>query len=539
MKDAIQMGKRVFCKWSFRLLAAAILTAASVGARADFTGVPGVLSAPVILYDDGGNPLPDGEYGVTVTFKGSDGATLFEERHAASVVNGVAALTLGAGDAADADEYSGGLSGDIFLASDEITVEIRVDGLSIVQEAAVLGSQPYAFVSDYAIGVAPDAVTGTSIRDGSVTENDLEPSFLAALRPFLEVSVGGEEGGSAAVLTADVITVGADSTFDNSAAMTVDGVLRDLDASLSSLRAVEFPDLLGEVGAELEGHAQAASGVHGVIGDLVGTSDVQAVSNKVLDETNVISGSAIRVGEIGESYIADEIARDSELAFANLSGELSDSQIPSAIARDTELAFSNLNGMASDSQIPSAIVRDSELTFSNLSGAASDSQIPSTIARDSELSFSNLSGAASDAQIPSSIARDAELAFSSLSGSASDSQIPSAIARDSELAFSNLAGTASASQIPSSLKPFAYGTFSRPSGGTCSGFNVDSDCTFSTNASSSTYYVLITAQASLSCGGYAGGCYVSSKSTSSFAITCQCPTGGSLNPQLDFVVFQQ
>lgn len=557
-------------------------------ARAGISTVPALISAPVALYDDGGNLLPDGEYGVTVTLKGSDGGILFEERQEAVVVNGVTALTIGSGDAVDVGGPSGGLSDDIFLTSDEVTVEIAVDGLPIVQEIAVFGSQPYAFVSDYALRVAPDAISGESIRDGSVTENDLEPSFLASLQasPF-QTSASDEDGESEIVLTADSVAVSSDSTFDNSSSETVEGVLRDLDAALASLFDMDLQGVFANLESAVEANENAVSGVHGVIGDVVGTSDVQELSNKILDETNSISGAAIKDGIVAEEFIADEIARDEEFVFTNFSGEIddsqipstiardeelafaslsgsisdsqipstitrdeelmftslsgsiSDSQIPSSITRDTELAFTNLSGSISDSQIPSSIARDAELAFTSLSGSISDSQIPSSIARDAELAFSSLSGSVSDSQIPSSITRDTELAFSSLSGSISDSQIPSSIARDSELAFSSLSGSVSASQVPSSLKPFAYGTFSRPSGGSCSGYNVDSDCTFTTNASDSSYYVAITALGSLSCGSYAGACYVSSKSTSSFAITCQCPSGGSINPQLDFVVFHQ
>jgi hypothetical protein len=570
-------------------ISCATLMAMTPVARAGLTSVPGLISAPVALYDDGGNVLPDGEYGVTLTLKGADGEILFEERQDALVVNGVAALTIGAGEAVETGGSSGGLSNDIFLASEEVTVEIAVDGLPIVQEIAVFGSQPYAFISDYALRVAPDAVSGESIRDGSVTANDLEPSFLASLQasPFQDLASDDDGGEAAIVLTADSVAVSSDSTFDNSSAATVEGVLRDLDAALASLFDMDFQNALTGVESTIEAYEEAASGVHGIVGDVVGTSDVQAISNKTLDGTNSISGSALNNGIVAESYIADEIARDAELTFSGLggsisdnqipssiardeeltfsgltgsisdeqipssiardveltfsglSGSISDEQIPSSIARDSELAFSGLSGSISDSQIPSSMTRDSELTFSGLSGSISDSQIPSSITRDAELTFSGLSGSISDSQIPSTIVRDSELAFSGLSGSISDSQIPSSIARDSELAFSNLSGSASASQIPSSLKPFAYGTLSSPSGGTCSGYNVDSDCTFTTNPSDSSYYVAITALGSMSCGSYAGACYVSSKSVSSFSVSCQCPSGGSISPRLDFMVFHQ
>lgn len=625
---------------------------------AAIANVPPVLTAPMIFYDEGGNVLADGSYGVMIKLKDAAGTVLYAEEQVANVVDGAAALSVGLGFEVGSNYAvaAAGLALDVFQTDGDVMVEITVAGQSTTHTAAVLGSQPYAFVAEYAIGVAPDAVTSSAIADGVIVAADLDPTLLSSLQSTLAVDTDGE------AVTAANITVASDIGLNNSGAATVHGVLQDLDSALESLRDIDLAQSLENVAenylnkdgslamtadldlgghdlanvgliggvdvavlrtevsdldgsfatdGELTEHAALTAGVHGLsdASALVGTTEAQNLQNKILDDTNSVAGEAIDSGIVDEAFIDEdltrdaelifenvagtlaetqipaEIARDDELTFENLSGTLADAQIPTEIVRDSELSFENLAGSLDESQIPSEIVRDSELTFGNLSGSLSDSQIPTTITRDSELLFSNLSGALSDAQIPATIARVSELSFSSLSGTISESQLPSGVATDSEVSVSYLSKTGDTlngtltiananiimssgytvdgvdvsalsgevsdhesridtleddaaieeSEVPAAIRPFAYGSFYRS---VCTGYNMDSDCTFTTNASNDDYYVVLTPQGSVTCGSYAGECHVSAKASTGFTVNCTCPGSGSTwNTTVDFLVF--
>ena len=413
-------------------------------ASALITNVPPVLTAPMVFYDEGGNVLADGSYGVTIELKDIQAAVLYEEEQVVSVVNGVAALSIGLGSEVGSD-YSlaaAGLSLDVFQTGGDVTVEIMVEGQSTTHTAAILGSQPYAFISEYALSVAPDVVSSVGIMDGTIVSADLDPAFLLSLQTTMADDASDDVLHDADL--AQSLEVVAETYLNKDGSLIMTGNL-DLGGNdvtnIGSIDGVDVAALRTEVNNldavfatndELATHAALTVGVHGLSETslLVGTTQSQTLQNKFMDATNSISGEAIDSGIIDEARIDSDLARDSEV---------------SSLSEEVTVHESRIDTLEEDAEI----LED---------------------------------------------------------------------------------------EVPAPIRPFAYGNMRRT---TCSGYNIDSDCTFTTDSSHDDYYVIMTPQGSAGCGSYAGECRVLSKATTGFTIQCTCPSGGTWNPTVDFLVFSK
>lgn len=195
----------------------------SFSARAEITNIPNMMSAPVVLYDEANNVLSDGDYLVTITLSDFEGQVLYSEEQQTKVFNGAAHLSIGQGYVAGSNltVSTGGLSTEVFRHDGEISFTVQVQGQLNPQEITVLGSQPYAFVSDHALTVANDAVTSLQIRDGSITRDDISALFLQELFP--ELNAGG-------------VLIDDDLQFSNIQGTTVGSALLALDTAVGNLQ---------------------------------------------------------------------------------------------------------------------------------------------------------------------------------------------------------------------------------------------------------------------------------------------------------------
>lgn len=318
--------------------------------------VPGIISAPVLLYDEGNNLLETGEYGLIVAFKDALGITLFTEEHLVRVDRGAALISIGNGFAVGSSYKlaSGGLNVDVFNSDTDITVEILVEGQSKVQELTNLGSQPYSFISQRAMSVSKDAITSHQIKDGTIRKEDLEESFLEEIKSKSNVVVTNEKGEPISTeINASHVEVNASLGLNNSSGSSLDLVLRGFDTAIDTIRETDLDQSIKVVNTEinttkaqvttlqtsLNSHSSNVQFVHGVTSPIVGVSDAQNIKNKTLDASNNISGDAINTGTIAENLVAPTIARDSELNFNNFSGSLSSAQFPTNLAKD--ITFDN------------------------------------------------------------------------------------------------------------------------------------------------------------------------------------------------------
>lgn len=380
-------------------------------AKASLDQVPGVISAPVVLYDEGSNLLSDGEYSVIVAFKDAFDATLFTEEQLVQVRNGVALISIGNGYAVGSgfSTSSGGLNAATFDVGTDVTVEILVEGQSLPQELTVLGSQPYSFIAQKAMSVADETITSTQIKNGSVHEEDLDEALLEELRSSSPVLVQDDSGEYQAIdLNASQVEVDADIGLNNASGTSLDSVLRDLDTAIDTLRGTDLDqsvDAVNEsidtVNSTIESHSDAISGVHGVTGNIVGTSDTQSLQNKTIDSTNNIVGEAITSGSISSSRIPSLVEHTEATsgvhgAVGSIVGTTNTQTLQNKTVDSTNSVTGDAikSGTVADAHIASTITRDSELTFSNLSGSLATAQFPDTLGKNITFDDASCSGGA-------------------------------------------------------------------------------------------------------------------------------------------------
>lgn len=246
----------------FILLALTLISITS-NLYANMSTVPNVLTAPVVLYDEGGNPLEDGSYTVLVSLKDYEGHTLYDEEQQVEVVNHVVSLLIGQGyvPGSSLSAPAGGLTKEIFDVQGDVTVEIQVSGVQNAQETAILTSQPYSFISEKALTVSDAAITTHSIKDGTITADDLNESFLDELKSSQLVNEDGE------TITAKSIPVTSDANFANSGSSNVQGVLKDFDLSINAIKQLDVGTLgtdVDELSTTLSTHMNNQSNPHGV-----------------------------------------------------------------------------------------------------------------------------------------------------------------------------------------------------------------------------------------------------------------------------------
>ncbi len=453
------------------ILVIAILFA--MPARAGLDQVPGVISAPVVLYDEGSNLLSDGEYSVIVAFKDAFDATLFSEEQLVQVRNGVALISIGNGYAVGSgySTSSGGLNAATFDVGTDVAVEILVEGQSLPQELTVLGSQPYSFIAQKAMSVADETITSSQIKDGSIHEEDLDEALLDELRSSSPVLVQDDSGEYQAIdLNASQVEVDADIGLNNASGTSLDSVLRDLDTAIDTLRGTDLDqsvdavnDSIDTVNSTIESHSDAVSGVHGVMGDIVGTSDTQSLQNKTIDSTNNIVGEAITSGSISDSRIPALVEHlDASTGIHGVAGSVVGTTDTQSLQNKTFDATNNIVGEAitsgsiSGSRIPS-LVEHTEAT-SGVHGA-----VGSIVGTTNTQTLQNKT-----VDSTNSVTGDAIK-----SGTVADARIASTITRDTELAFSNLSGTLATAQFPDSLGKNITFDDASCSGGVCKIDNVD------------------------------------------------------------------
>lgn len=216
--------------------------------------VPPLIAAPMVLLDEANNTLEDGDYHVIVRLANSIGSVLYQEEHLVRVFKGVAHLSLGGGYAVGSDDAAsaGGLSYDLFLEDGDISVEVLVEGQLTPQILTILGSQPYAFVSDYAMNVPMGSVTSSHIANSTIKPEDLDPQFLQELLSSNNDTTSESFSGT---ITSTNVLVSSQLGLNNATGSSLNEVLRGLDRSIDTVRDVHLDqkfNLLDQANSSLE-----------------------------------------------------------------------------------------------------------------------------------------------------------------------------------------------------------------------------------------------------------------------------------------------
>lgn len=264
--------------------------------------IPNIMSAPVVLYDEANNVLEDGDYDLTIVVKDSLDSIQYTEEQIVTIRNGVANITVGEGYAVGSGYSSpaGGLSFDVFNVDGEYSVEVSIDGQSSSQEITTLGSQPYSFISQYAVQVADDSVTSNKIKDGTIKEGDLNPEFLEKILNASSIVVKDDSGNTTETidLNAKNIIISSDIDLNNAGGSTVHSALQGLDNAIDSIRGINIDQSIGNLSTDLSTHATTSTLVHGVSGKVVGTTDTQTLTKKTIEEVVLTKDVTVSNGNI-------------------------------------------------------------------------------------------------------------------------------------------------------------------------------------------------------------------------------------------------
>jgi hypothetical protein len=219
----------------------------------DGISIPPYLIYQSQLYDEGGNPIADGDVEVEFRISDAQGVVLHEERQSVEVVRGGVSALIGSG-VDDEGVPVGGLSIGALDPEGPRYIEVQVDGMPAT-EPMEIASVPYAIYASKAMGVATGAIDSLAIKDGGVEFGDLSDGLMERLGQELSrdgaagglVSQGYLEGQSGAA------SVGVAASFTYSGANNLQGVLSDFD------RAIKMRDEKANSSVEVEELARTAA----------------------------------------------------------------------------------------------------------------------------------------------------------------------------------------------------------------------------------------------------------------------------------------
>ena len=207
--------------------------------------MPSVLFYESELFDDGGNPIPDGAAGISFRIRDGSGELLYEERQSADVVRGRVSALIGNG-LLPSGAPTGGVPREALEPTSPRYLEVQVDGQppTPMMEFA---STPYALYSGVAHSVEDASIGIEALTKGAI--DDIAAALSASSDSSQEMIVREDlqtmyRDPSAAAL------IGVAPGLNTSKADNIQGVLSDYDSKFGAVDSAASAEVSARSGAD-------------------------------------------------------------------------------------------------------------------------------------------------------------------------------------------------------------------------------------------------------------------------------------------------
>lgn len=201
------------------------------------TAVPHLLHYQSLLYNDGGELLPDGKAEMKFRVLDTKEGVLYEELQSVEVVNGYASAMVGNGVDPSTGAPTGGLSKELFSPDESRYLEVEVENYPASGPLEIV-SVPYALYAEEAIAVRDGAVDAEALALESVTLDHFAGGTVENIAAklleenLLQSLVTREELISTYRAPQAATQIGVASGLVFSSQNDVQGVLRDFDRAI-------------------------------------------------------------------------------------------------------------------------------------------------------------------------------------------------------------------------------------------------------------------------------------------------------------------
>ncbi len=303
------------------MLLVALILALVLPSVASATDIPAVVGYHSLVLDEGGNPIPDGDWGVRFRITDVSGNPLYEERQNLPAIGGRLSALIGNGlDANGAP--TGGLSPAMLDPSGAKYLEVEIEGMDPLP-AVELASVPYASYAQTALGVA-DASVGFEGLSGDVMVRiaDELTGGAGADAIILREELGSLYSDPSSATSIGVSTAG----FTSSSSSDLQGALADIDLSLSA----HSGDIAG-LATSLSSESAARAGADSAEASARSTAD--ATEATVRAEADYALDTRL-----------DAIEDPSRLSFARSAwGSVAGGSSPTIIGQNASIAWEGAN----------------------------------------------------------------------------------------------------------------------------------------------------------------------------------------------------
>lgn len=254
-------------------------------------GVPKYFNYQSLLYDDGGNPLPDGTTKLTIRVLDQNMTPIFEETQDAQVVSGVVSVLVGNG--------IGGLDDATLYPSGAKYLEVQADSYPPEGPMEIV-SVPYSTYADVALQVVPGSVGATAIQEKSIMMKHLSDELVSQIGVRIVGDAGMAVGRSefdsfksSVAGGAGAKQIGVTPDFNYSSATNVENVLKDLDLAIkkrdedvkfisTNVASIDknMNDSFVTVNNKLDGDIRSVNDRVTAIGNEM-NSDISSVNNRI------------------------------------------------------------------------------------------------------------------------------------------------------------------------------------------------------------------------------------------------------------------